>query len=125
MSSSMAHRKGWPMEGHLTMSSKERDASGAMINARSRVVLHERLQNVLVELISDDVKKYVQGARTTTEQMPSEVLTNYVASTFVLVLNWWVETDSPMAATEVTTLSKRRSTATREIQRLKFHVTGA
>ena len=79
-------------------------AGDVMMDARSRAVLHERLQNVLVELISDDVKKYVQGARTTTDQMPSDVLTNYVASTFVLVLNWWVETDSPLAATEVNDL---------------------
>jgi AcrR family transcriptional regulator len=78
-------------------------ASGTMNDARSRAVLHEHLQSVLVELISDDVKQ-VQGTRTTIGQMPSDVLTNYVASTFVLVLNWWVDTDSPLAANEVNDL---------------------
>jgi AcrR family transcriptional regulator len=83
---------------------EHRRAGDAMLDARSRVVLHERLQNVLIELIEDDVKQYVQGGRTRAGHMPPEVLTNYVASTFVLVLNWWVDTDSPLAPNEVNDL---------------------
>jgi len=35
---------------------------------------------------------------------PLDVLVQYVASTFVLVLNWWVETDSRLTPNEVNNL---------------------
>jgi AcrR family transcriptional regulator len=79
-------------------------AGNAMMEDRSRALLHERLQNVLVELIGDEVEQCLQGRRETASQMPPDVLVNYVASTFVLVLNWWVETDSPLAPKEVNDL---------------------
>lgn len=33
--------------------------------------------------------------------MPAELVARHVASTFVLVLNWWVERDLALAATAV------------------------
>jgi len=59
---------------------------------------------VLAELIDGDVERYFQGRRKTAEHMPSDVLVHYVASTFVLVLNWWIDTDSPLTAREVNQL---------------------
>ncbi|HEU5238834.1 MAG TPA: TetR/AcrR family transcriptional regulator [Pyrinomonadaceae bacterium] len=75
-------------------------AGDAIMDDRSRSILHERLQNVLVELIRDDVEQCLQR-RGKIVGMPANVLVNYVAATFVLVLNWWVEADSPLAAKEV------------------------
>lgn len=74
------------------------------IDARSRAILHGHLQNVLAELIDGDVERYFQGRRKTAEHMPSDVLVHYVASTFVLVLNWWIDTDSLLTAREVNQL---------------------
>jgi AcrR family transcriptional regulator len=82
-------------------------AGNTMMDERSRAILHERLQNVLVELIGDDVEQYRHGHREAATQMPPEVLVNYVASTFVLVLDWWVETDSTLAPKEVDDLFRR------------------
>jgi AcrR family transcriptional regulator len=79
-------------------------AGNAMMDDRSRAILHERLQNVLVELIGDDVQQWLQGRREAASHMRPDVLVNYVASTFVLVLDWWVETDSPLAPKEVNDL---------------------
>jgi AcrR family transcriptional regulator len=83
---------------------EHRRAGDAMMDDRSRALLHERLQNVLVELIGDDVEQCLRGRQEAAAQMPPNVLVNYVASTFVLVLNWWVETDSPLAPKEVNDL---------------------
>jgi hypothetical protein len=33
--------------------------------------------------------------------MPTQLLARHVASTFVLVLNWWVESDAPLTPEEV------------------------
>jgi len=74
------------------------------LDARSRALLHEHLQNVVAELIESDVERFFQGRRKTADAMPPAVLVQYVASTFVLVLNWWVETDSPLTPREVNEL---------------------
>jgi hypothetical protein len=40
------------------------------------------------------------GRRKTADQVPPDLLVQYVASTFVLVLNWWVETNSRLSPKE-------------------------
>ena len=79
---------------------RHRQAGAPAMGARG-AILHERLQHVLAELIADDVEKVRQGRRKSTGQLPSELIVNYIASTFVLVLNWWVESNSPLTATAV------------------------
>ena len=74
------------------------------MDARNREILHEHLQDLLAELISDDVERYLKGRKKTANQIPPNVLIDYVASTFVLVLNWWLETNSPLSPTEVNDL---------------------
>jgi AcrR family transcriptional regulator len=76
----------------------------ARMETRGRVSLHEHLQKVLAELIADDVKQDFQGLRKPAGQIPQDLLVQYVASTFILVLNWWVETKSPLTPKEVNNL---------------------
>ena len=80
---------------------RHRQAGAPGMGARGRAILHERLQHVLAELIADDVDKVLRGRRKSAGQLPSELLVQYLASTFVLVLNWWVESNSPLSATAV------------------------
>jgi hypothetical protein len=42
--------------------------------------------------------------RKTAGQTPPDLIVQYVASTFILVLNWWVETSSPLPPKEVDVL---------------------
>lgn len=76
----------------------------ALMDGKSRVVLHGHLKDVLVELIGDDIEQYLDGRRKSAGQMPGDVIVNYVASTFVLVLNWWVDNDSSLSPNEVNDL---------------------
>lgn len=80
---------------------RHREAGAAGMGARGRAVLHERLQKVLAGLIADDVRKALQSRRKAARQIPPELLAQYVASTFVLVLNWWVESKSAMRPKDV------------------------
>jgi AcrR family transcriptional regulator len=70
-----------------------------------QVDVHDRLQTVLAGVIADDVRSDLPknpGARP--GPISAELVGQYVASTFILVLNWWVEGGSQLAAGEVNQL---------------------
>jgi hypothetical protein len=58
---------------------------------RGRAIIHEYLRKVLAALISEHVKKASHSRRRASSRIPSDLLVSYIASTFILVLNWWVE----------------------------------
>jgi len=74
------------------------------MGTRGRAVIHEHLRRVLAELIADDVRKACQGRRKAMGQISPDLLVQHVASTFILVLNWWVESGSPLPPKEVNDL---------------------
>ena len=80
---------------------RHRQAGATGMGTRGRAIIHEHLQKVLAGLIADDISDAFRGRRKTAGRIPSELLVQYVASTFVLVLNWWAETDSKLSPTQV------------------------
>ena len=70
---------------------QHRRGGGARIGTRGRAIIHEHLQKVVTELIADNVKKNVQRRRKIAAQIPLDIVVQYVASTFILVLNWSME----------------------------------
>ena len=74
------------------------------MGTRGRAILHEHLRRVLGDLVADDLRKDLQTRGKATGEVPSDLLVQYVASTFVLVLNWWVEGRSRLRPTEVNAL---------------------
>jgi len=80
---------------------QHRGAGDAKMGTKGRVVIHEYLRKVLVELIADDVNRTFQGHRESAGHPSPELLAQYVASTFVLVLNWWIESRSPLSPKEI------------------------
>ena len=83
---------------------RHRHTGSAKMGARGRAVIHEHLRKEVAELIAADVKKDLQSHRKTAGQMPSDLLVQYIASTFILVLNWWVETRSPLPPNDINKL---------------------
>jgi AcrR family transcriptional regulator len=75
---------------------RHRQTGSAKMGPRGRAVSHEHLQGVLAELIAEDVKKDLQSNRKMAGEIPTDLLVQYVASTFILVLNWWVENRNPL-----------------------------
>jgi AcrR family transcriptional regulator len=78
-----------------------RRAGELRLGARGRAILHGHLQKVLVELIAAEVGKSVQSQRKTAGKILPDLLVQYVSSTFILVLNWWVESRSTLSPTQV------------------------
>jgi Transcriptional regulator len=71
------------------------------LGARGRAILHGHLQKVLVELIAGEMGKSPQNRRKAAGQIPPELLVQCVASTFILVLNWWVDGRSKLSPKQV------------------------
>lgn len=90
-----------PILEHLD---RHRRAGEGRMGTRGRVILHEHLRKVLAELVADDLRKDLQTRPTAAGKIPSDLLVQYVASTFILVLNWWVESRSRLPPTEVNDL---------------------
>jgi AcrR family transcriptional regulator len=75
---------------------QHRHSGGDGIGSRGRAILHEHLRKVLADIIADVVRKDFRGERRLARKIPPELLSKYVASTFVLVLNWWLDCRSPL-----------------------------
>ena len=76
-------------------------AWGDRIGARGRAILHEHLRRVLTDIIAEVMGRDSRSARQATRQIPAEVLSAYVASTFVLVLNWWLDRRMRLSPKEI------------------------
>lgn len=66
-------------------------AWGDKIGARGRAILHEHLRRVLAKIIRSSMKHEPGAVRKPARKLPADLITEYVASTFVLVLNWWLD----------------------------------
>ena len=68
---------------------------------RGRHIVHQHLRQVIIEEISDNVKEALQHAKASAGGVPNGLLVEYIVATFILVLNWWVESGSSLSAREV------------------------
>ena len=83
---------------------RHRHAGAARVGPKGRAIIHEHLQKMIAELIAEDVRKALQSRRKTAGQIPPAVLVHYVASTFILVLNWWAETKGQLRSQDANAL---------------------
>jgi AcrR family transcriptional regulator len=83
---------------------EHRRASGASLGSRGRAIIHEHLQRLLAELIADGVTRNFQSRRKTAAQIPPDMVVQYIASTFILVMNWWLERKRPVPPQEINEL---------------------
>lgn len=81
-----------------------RRAAAVVMGPRAWAVVHGHLQRILAEQIADDLKRHARARQRGTGQIPPELLAQYVAATFILVLNWWVESQTRLPPKEVDTL---------------------
>jgi hypothetical protein len=81
------------IDGHRHLGSPE-------MTYNSRVVMHDQLEVALASLITEEVEATMRR-RQSPVRIPSALVGRHIASTFVLVLNWWVECEPALAAVEV------------------------
>ena len=80
---------------------QHRHAGGDRIGPRGRAILHDHLRRVLAEVIADAIRKSAGHGRKSSRATPLDLLCEYVASTFVLVLNWWLDKGMPQSPAEI------------------------
>jgi AcrR family transcriptional regulator len=79
---------------------RHRQAAQRKMSANEWATIHERLQQAVVHVIAEDVQKRLRP-QTSVLQIPPDLVIRHVASTFVLVLNWWLEDRSALAPEDV------------------------
>ena len=77
-----------------------RNAGNAKMGRKGRSIVHQHLRRVLGEQIRDQVRQALEctDRRST---LPADLATQYIITTFILVLNWWVESGSSLSAREI------------------------
>jgi AcrR family transcriptional regulator len=86
-----------PMLQHID---GHRRDGGPEMARESRDIMHEHLQEVLTNLIADDVAAAMCCGQATLH-LPADLVARHIASTFVLVLEWWVKSDVALTPAEV------------------------
>jgi AcrR family transcriptional regulator len=101
-------RSGGPLEQLVAFSlpileyiDQHRRAEGPRMTREGRVVMHEHLQDVLTNLIAEEVTMAMRRRPQSSAQLPADLVARHLASTFVLVLNWWVESEAALTPAEV------------------------
>jgi AcrR family transcriptional regulator len=82
-------------------------AWGDRIGTRGRTILHEHLRRALTGIVAEVMKKDCRTGRQSSRRIPPEVVSAYVASTFVLVLNWWLDARMRLPPKEINDLFRR------------------
>lgn len=91
---------------------QHRRTGAALMGVRGRAVVHERLQKIVAQQIADEVKRPTDSRRKPSNKIPQDLLAQYVASTFILVLNWWVESRNPLPPKQADVLFRALVTPT-------------
>ena len=82
-------------------------AWGERIGARGRAILHEHLRRVLTEIIAEVMDTRSRSGRKSVGQIPPDLIAAYVASTFVRVLNWWLDKKMRISPKEINEVFRR------------------
>jgi AcrR family transcriptional regulator len=68
-----------------------RVAHGSAVGAQGQAVVHEHLERVLVQLVADDLRRASRCRQEGGHTVPCELLARHLASTFLLVVEWWLQ----------------------------------
>jgi len=77
-----------------------RHAAEVKMGRRGRQVVHQHLRRMVAAQIRDEVRQALQRADGRAA-IPADLATEYIVTTFILVLNWWVESRSRLSPREV------------------------
>ena len=75
-----------------------RHTGTAMKTKKGRAVVHHHLRLVLFETVADALR---QRAPRDVGRVPQDVLAEFIVGTFILVLDWWVDSNSALSSRDV------------------------
>ena len=70
-------------------------------SSRGRAAVHEHLRKLLVDMVEDEIRTTARSLKSDALAVPADLLAKHVVGTFVLVLNWWADTQSALSPQEV------------------------
>ena len=68
---------------------------------KGRAVVHEHLRKLLVEQVEQEIRTTARSLKNAAPAIPPDLLAEHVVGTFILVLNWWADTQSALSPREV------------------------
>jgi AcrR family transcriptional regulator len=74
------------------------------VSPQGQAVVHDRLERLLAERIAGDLEQASRPHGESGRSVPYDLLARHVASTFVVVLNWWLGSEEPLPARKVNEL---------------------
>ena len=77
-----------------------RHATQLKTSRRGRAVVHAHLRELLADRIGREIKAIAVSLKRA-PGIPADLLAGQVVGTFILVLNWWVDTESPLSPHEI------------------------
>lgn len=80
---------------------------GDRIGTKGRAILHEHLRRVLAKVVASGMNQELRAVRKPSRHIPADLVSEYVASTFVLVLNWWLDRRMPLSPKEINEVFRR------------------
>jgi AcrR family transcriptional regulator len=83
---------------------RHRDLSHLEMDPRGRALVHDHLRQVLIDRLTDAGAAPAARAEDGAAAPPRALLVDYLATTFVLVLNWWIDSRSRLSPREVDAL---------------------
>jgi AcrR family transcriptional regulator len=86
-----------PLLAHIH---QHRRSAKARLGERGRAVLHEHLRRVLSEWIGQTMGEDIHTHQSARSPIVPELLTRHIASTFVLILHWWMDDDAKRSPEE-------------------------
>jgi AcrR family transcriptional regulator len=86
---------------------QHRLASAAHSEASGWATVHEHLGRIMQGEIASELKKGSRQRRPGADGIPPDLCAEHVASTFLLVLNWWVRSNSSLRPRELNELFRR------------------
>lgn len=84
-----------------------RDVHRALNASRAEVIVHRHLRAVFVDIIGRRVESELRRARRRDACPSSELLTLFLVSTQVALLNWWLAARNPMSVDEIDAAYRR------------------
>ncbi len=76
---------------------RHRQASTLHIGDRGRAILHDHLKGALSNMIRERLEKLRRHPRRDSSPLPVSLLVEYIATTFILVLDWWLGSRSRLS----------------------------
>jgi AcrR family transcriptional regulator len=75
----------------FTHANEYRHVYKALMHSAAGPIVRQRIQKVLVDLIKEESGKELVGRKRKRSDLPLELLIQYLASVFLLVITWWVD----------------------------------